>query len=49
VNTIQREQYDVTVDLFIGMGRSPGKCDTPGVTQGVHPGLHHLNLLSHVG
>jgi hypothetical protein len=26
-----------------------GKCNTPGVTQGVHPGLHHLNLLSHVG
>jgi hypothetical protein len=24
-------------------------CNTPGVTQGVHPGLHHLNLLSHVG
>jgi hypothetical protein len=23
-------------------------CNTPGVTQGVHPGLHHLNLLSHV-
>jgi hypothetical protein len=25
VNTIQREQYDVTVHLFIGMGCSPGK------------------------
>jgi hypothetical protein len=25
------------------------RCNTPGVTQGVHPGLHHLNLLSHVG
>jgi hypothetical protein len=25
VNTIQREQYDVTVHLFIGMGRSPVK------------------------
>jgi hypothetical protein len=24
-------------------------CNTPGVTQGVHPGLHHLKLLSHVG
>jgi hypothetical protein len=24
-------------------------CNTPGVTQGVHPGLHHLNLPSHVG
>jgi hypothetical protein len=25
VNTIQREQYGVTVHLFIGTGRSPGK------------------------
>jgi hypothetical protein len=25
VNTIQREQYDVIVHLFIGTGRSPGK------------------------
>jgi hypothetical protein len=25
VITIQREQYDVTVHLFIGTGRSPGK------------------------
>jgi hypothetical protein len=25
VNTIQREQYGVTVYLFIGTGRSPGK------------------------
>jgi hypothetical protein len=24
-------------------------CNTPGVTQGVHPGLHHFELLSHVG
>jgi hypothetical protein len=24
-------------------------CNTSGVTQGVHPGLHLLNLLSHVG
>jgi hypothetical protein len=25
VNTIQHEQYGVTVRLFIGTGRSPGK------------------------
>jgi hypothetical protein len=25
VNTIQREQYEGTVHLFIGTGRSPGK------------------------
>jgi hypothetical protein len=25
VNTIQREQYGVTVHLFIGTGRSPSK------------------------
>jgi hypothetical protein len=25
VNTVQREQYVVTVHLFIGMGRSPGE------------------------
>jgi hypothetical protein len=25
MNTIQREQYDITVHLFIGTGRSPSK------------------------
>jgi hypothetical protein len=28
VNTIQREQYGVTVHLFIGTGRSPGEITT---------------------
>jgi hypothetical protein len=30
--TIQREQYDVTVHLFIGMGRSPDKITSMPLT-----------------
>jgi hypothetical protein len=39
--------------LYLNLGtrfplRGEG-CNTPGVTQGVHPGLHLLNLLSDMG
>jgi hypothetical protein len=32
VITIQREQYDVTVHLFIGTGRGPGKITSMSLT-----------------
>jgi hypothetical protein len=41
--------YNKTADELAKIASGRTTCNTPGVTQGVHPGLHLLNLLSHVG
>jgi hypothetical protein len=41
VITIQREQYDVTVHLFIGMGRSPDKITFISLVTAYNPNMNY--------
>jgi hypothetical protein len=46
VKTIQREQYDATVHLFIGMGRSPSKSTFMSLTFMYNHNMNHQGLNS---
>jgi hypothetical protein len=41
VITIQREQYDATVNLFIGMGHNPGKSTFMSLTSNYNHNMNH--------
>jgi hypothetical protein len=42
--TIQREQYGVTVHLFIGMGRSPDKSTFISLVNAYNPNMNYRGL-----
>jgi hypothetical protein len=42
--TIQREQYGVTVHLFIGMGHSPDKSTFISLVTAYNLNINHLGL-----
>jgi hypothetical protein len=46
VNTIQREQYDATVHLFIGTRRSLGKSTFMSLTSIYNHNMNHQGLNS---
>jgi hypothetical protein len=47
VITVQREQYGVTVHLFIGMGRSPDKITSMSLTFTLNHKANYQGLSSH--
>jgi hypothetical protein len=42
--TIQREQYGVTVHLFIGTGHSPNKSTFISLVTAYNPNMNYLGL-----